>query len=66
MSAFTVFSSDCILLNNLIDGLGVGQWGRAQPAVLSGWAEPSGPQRKPRQEWEKGWRGGGLKGRGGG
>lgn len=23
MSAFTVFSSDCILLNNLIDGLGV-------------------------------------------
>lgn len=54
MSAFTVFSSDCILLNNLIDGLGAGQWGRAQPDVLSGWAEPSGPQRKPRQEWEKG------------
>lgn len=24
MSAFTVFSSDCILLNNLIDGLGRG------------------------------------------
>lgn len=49
MSAFTVFSSDCILLNNLIDGLGAGQWGRAQPDILSGWAEPSGPQRKPRQ-----------------
>lgn len=37
MSAFTVFSSDCILLNNLIDGLGWeqgrGQWGRTQPDV---------------------------------
>lgn len=48
MSAFTVFSSDCILLNNLMDGLGAGRWGRAQPEVLGGWAEPSGPQRKPR------------------
>lgn len=39
MSAFTVFSSDCILLDNLIDGLGVGSRGRGhrggtQPDVL--------------------------------
>lgn len=31
MSAFTVFSSDCILLNNLIDGLGSG----AGPNLMS-------------------------------
>lgn len=42
MSAFTVFSSDCILLNNLIDGLGVGHggWGggsRAGPNLTSSW-----------------------------
>lgn len=36
MSAFTVFSSDCILLNNLIDGLegwgtrGSDYWGSGQ------------------------------------
>lgn len=36
MSAFTVFSSDCILLNNLIDGLGVGGWGSgAGPNLMS-------------------------------
>lgn len=59
MSAFTVFSSDCILLNNLIDSLGVGQWGRAQPDVLSGQAEPSDPQRKPRQRAGSGRKAGG-------
>jgi len=57
MSAFTVFSSDCILLNNLTDGWGVGgEHGEATPRarggtqldVLGRWAEPSDlPQRKP-------------------
>lgn len=44
MSAFTVFSSDCIPFNNLIDGLGWdrggGQWGWTQPRVFIGWADP--------------------------
>lgn len=56
MSAFTVFSSDCILLNNLIDGLEgwehgevtTGAQGRTQPDVLGGWAEPPDlPRWKP-------------------
>lgn len=34
MSAFTVFSSDCIPVNNLIDGLGWG-WGGGSGAGLS-------------------------------
>lgn len=47
MSAFTVFSSDCILVNNLIDGLGWG-WGggqRGRPPQVP-------PQEGPGGGWE--------------
>lgn len=54
MSAFTVFSSDCILLNNLIDGLGVGERGRTQPDVLVDGQSPLTPQGGPGR-----WVGGG-------
>lgn len=63
MSAFTVFSSDCILLNNLIDGLGGGTrgWGggsRAGPNLTSlRMGRPLGPLLKEAP-------GGGREGRG--
>lgn len=62
MSAFTVFSSDCIPLSNLIDGLGAGQWGRMS------WADGQSllaPRGSPGREWEKGRSGGGDGGDGG-
>lgn len=54
MSAFTVFSSDCIPVNNLIDGLGWGwgggQWDWTQPKVFTGWADPlRSPLGRPRR-----------------
>lgn len=57
MSAFTVFSSDCIPVNNLIAGLGWGwgggQWGWTQPKVFIGWADPlRSPQEGPGGGWE--------------
>lgn len=63
MSAFTVFSSDCIPVNNLIDGLGWG-WGGGSGAGLSpkssldGQTPSDPPPRRPRRwvggvEWGK-------------
>lgn len=60
MSAFTVFSSDCIPVNNLIAGLGWGwgggQWGWTQPKVFIGWADPL--RSPPRKAQAVGGRGG--------
>lgn len=55
MSAFTVFSSDCILLNNLTDGLGVGRVGRGRGAGANlmssvGGQTPRTPKGSPGQE----------------
>lgn len=57
MSAFTVFSSDCIPVNNLIDGLGRG-WGGGSGTGLSpkssldGQTPSDPPQEGPGGGWE--------------
>lgn len=55
MSAFTVFSSDCIPFNNLIDGLGWWGWGGGSGAVpslkspLDGQTPSDPPRGRPRR-----------------
>ena len=63
MSAFTVFSSDCILLNNLIDGLGVGRVGRGRGAGTNPMSSvdgqtPQTPKGSPGREAGSGGQGG--------
>lgn len=61
MSAFTVFSSDCILLNNLIDGLGVEVEGGGSGAGPNLMSSDDGQALWPPKEAPGGGRGAGRR-----